>query len=247
MAAHVLLEDAEADYMGIPIDLKSGWQNSKEYLNINPKGRVPALITEGKILTETPSILAYVAQMFPEKELAPKEPFEFARGDKFLEELKEKGQKMGIILVRATPIMEVLTGFMIAGLIYCSARMVHSGTLEINNFFSFLAAMMLSYQPVRALATLNIGVSHCLSGARRVFEIIDQKRKINENINAKDLVINKAKIEYKDVSFAYDGGKEILKSINHDQIFKNWINPTNVLGLIIGALIMYITGLLIAV
>ena len=143
-----------------------------------------------------------------------KEPFEFARADKFLEELKEKGQKMGIILVRATPIMEVLTGFMIAGLIYYSARMVHSGTLEINNFFSFLAAMMLSYQPVRALATLNIGINQGLSGARRVYEIIDLKRKIDENINAKDLVIDKAKIEYKDVSFAYDGEKEVLKSIN---------------------------------
>ena len=143
-----------------------------------------------------------------------KEPFEFARADKFLEELKEKGQKMGIILVRATPIMEVLTGFMIAGLIYCSAIMVNNGTLEINNFFSFLAAMMLSYQPVRSLATLNIGVQHGLSGARRVYEIIDLKRKIDENINAKDLVIDKAKIEYKDVSFAYDGEKEVLKSIN---------------------------------
>ena len=143
-----------------------------------------------------------------------KEQFEFARADKFLEEAKEKGQKMGIILVRATPIMEVLTGFMIAGLIYYSARMVHSGTLEINNFFSFLAAMMLSYQPVRALATLNIGINQGLAGARRVFEVIDLKRKIDENINAKDLVIDKAKIEYKDVSFAYDGEKEVLKSIN---------------------------------
>ena len=143
-----------------------------------------------------------------------KEPFEFARADKFLEELKEKGQKMGIILVRATPIMEVLTGFMIAGLIYCSAIMVNNGTLEINNFFSFLAAMMLSYQPVRSLATLNMGIQHGLSGARRVYEIIDLKRKIDENINAKDLVIDKAKIEYKDVSFAYDGEKEVLKSVN---------------------------------
>ena len=143
-----------------------------------------------------------------------KEQFEFARAGKFLEEIREKGQKMGIILVRATPIMEILTGFMIAGLIYCSAIMVNNGTLEINNFFSFLAAMMLSYQPVRSLATLNMGVQHGLSGARRVYEIIDLKRKIDENINAKDLVIDKAKIEYKDVSFAYDGEKEVLKSVN---------------------------------
>ena len=143
-----------------------------------------------------------------------KEQFEFARADKFLEEAKEKGQKMGIILVRATPIMEVLTGFMIAGLIFFAATMVRDGTLEINNFFSFLAAMMLSYQPVRSLATLNIGIQQGLSGARRVLAVIDEKREIDENINSKDLVIDKANIEYKDVSFGYDAEKEILKSIN---------------------------------
>ena len=105
------------------------------------------------------------------------------RADKFLEEAKEKGQKMGIVLMRATPIMEVLTGIMIAALIYYSAIMVNEGTLEINNFFSFLAAMMLSYQPVRSLATLNIGINQGLSGARRVLAVIDQEREIYDNIN----------------------------------------------------------------
>ncbi len=175
----------------------------------------------GKITTELQikigMITSYFLEILKNSKIIKtyqKEQFEFARADKFLEEAKEKGQKMGIILVRATPIMEVLTGFMIAGLIYYSARMVNSGTLEINNFFSFLAAMMLSYQPVRALATLNIGINQGLAGARRVLEVIDLKRKIDENINAKDLVIDKAKIEYKNVSFAYDGKKEVLKSIN---------------------------------
>jgi subfamily B ATP-binding cassette protein MsbA len=175
----------------------------------------------GKITTELQikigMITSYFLEILKNSKIIKtyqKEQFEFARADKFLEEAKEKGQKMGIILVRTTPIMEVLTGFMIAGLIYYSARMVNNGTLEINNFFSFLAAVMLSYQPVRALATLNIGIKQGLSGARRVFEVIDLKRKIDENINAKDLVINKAKIEYKNVSFAYDGEKEVLKSIN---------------------------------
>ena len=143
-----------------------------------------------------------------------KEQFEFTRADKFLEEAKEKGQKMGIVLVRATPIMEVLTGIMLAGLIYYSAIMVRDGALEINNFFSFLAAMMLSYQPVRSLATLHIGINQGLSGARRVLAVIDEKRKIYDNINAKELIIDKAKIEYKDVNFSYDDKKEILKSIN---------------------------------
>ena len=175
----------------------------------------------GKITTQVQEkigiITTYLSEILKNSKIIKtyqKEQFEFKRANKFLEEAKEKGQKMGIVLVRATPIMEVLTGIMIAGLIYYSAIMVSEGTLEINNFFSFLAAMMLSYQPVRSLATLNIGINQGLSGARRVLAVIDEERKINENINAKDLVINKATIEYKNVNFSYDAKKEILKSIN---------------------------------
>ena len=175
----------------------------------------------GKITTQLQEkigmITTYLSEILKNSKIIKtyqKEQFEFQRADKFLEEAKEKGQKMGIVLVRATPIMEVLTGIMIAGLIYYSSIMVMDGTLEINNFFSFLAAMMLSYQPVRSLATLNIGINQGLSGARRVLAVIDEERKIYDNINAKDLVIDKAKIEYKDVNFAYDTKKEILKSIN---------------------------------
>ena len=175
----------------------------------------------GKITTQLQEkigmITTYLSEILKNSKIIKtyqKEQFEFQRADKFLEEAKEKGQKMGIVLVRATPIMEVLTGIMLAGLIYYSAIMVRDGALEINNFFSFLAAMMLSYQPVRSLATLNIGINQGLSGARRVLAVIDQEREIYDNINAKDLVIDKANIEYKDVSFAYDAKKEILKSIN---------------------------------
>ena len=175
----------------------------------------------GKITTQLQEkigmITTYLSEILKNSKIIKtyqKEQFEFQRADKFLEEAKEKGQKMGIVLVRATPIMEVLTGIMLAGLIYYSAIMVSDGTLEINNFFSFLAAMMLSYQPVRSLATLHIGINQGLSGARRVLAVIDEERKIDDNINAKDLVIDKAKIEYKNVSFAYDDKKEILKSIN---------------------------------
>jgi subfamily B ATP-binding cassette protein MsbA len=163
------------------------------------------------------SVTTYFTEIFKNYKIIKtyqKEMFEYKRADKFLEEAKEKGQKMGIVLVRTTPIMEFLTGIMIATLIYSSAQMVSDGTLEINSFFSFLAAMMLAYQPVRSLATLNIGVNQGISGAKRVFAVIDQERKISDKKNAKDLIINKAKIEYKDVSFTYDGNKEILKSVN---------------------------------
>ena len=63
MSVHILLEDAEAKFEGIRIDLDSGYQRTKEYLIINPKGRVPALITENGVLTETPAILSYIAKM----------------------------------------------------------------------------------------------------------------------------------------------------------------------------------------
>jgi len=73
---------------------------------------------------------------------------------------------------------------------------------------------MLAYQPVRSLATLNIGINQGISGARRVLAVIDQEKKIYNDINAKDLVIDKAKIEYKNVSFSYEGKKTVLKSLN---------------------------------
>ena len=175
----------------------------------------------GKITTELQEkvgiVTTYLTEILKNSKIIKtyqKENFEFARADKFLEETREKGQKMGIILVRATPIMEVLTGIMIAGLIYYSSIMVEDGTLEINTFFSFLAAMMLAYQPVRSLATLNIGINQGISGARRVLAVIDQEKKIYNDINAKDLVIDKAKIEYKNVSFSYEGKKTVLKSLN---------------------------------
>jgi subfamily B ATP-binding cassette protein MsbA len=73
--------------------------------------------------------------------------------------LRDKTKKIGFIFVRATPIMETLTGIMIAALIYFAGKLVMSDELAVNNFFSFLAAMMLAYQPVRSLATLNMGIS----------------------------------------------------------------------------------------
>jgi subfamily B ATP-binding cassette protein MsbA len=76
--------------------------------------------------------------------------------------------------------METLTGIMIAALIFYSGKLIVSNELGINNFFSFLAAMMLAYQPVRSLATLNIAVNQGLVAAKRVLPIIDNKNKIIE-------------------------------------------------------------------
>ena len=123
--------------------------------------------------------------------------------------------KIGFILIRATPIMEVLTGIMIGGFIYFSGYMIANGEMEINNFFSFLTAMMLAYQPIRSLATINMLFNQGAVGAQRVFEIIDAEPSIKEIDSAPDLKIAKGEIKFEKVSFAYPKTKEqAIKNIN---------------------------------
>ena len=82
-APHILLEDIGADYNAVRIDFMTGEQRSPAYLAVNPKGRLPSLVTEKGVLTETPAILVYLAQRFPEQDLAPSDPFEFAIAQAF--------------------------------------------------------------------------------------------------------------------------------------------------------------------
>ena len=129
--------------------------------------------------------------------------------------LRDKTKKIGFIFVRATPIMETLTGIMIAALIYFAGKLVMSDELAVNNFFSFLAAMMLAYQPVRSLATLNMGISQGLSAAGRILPIVDVENKIKEKETATKISIDKGSIEFKNVIFKYDkGNSDVLKSVN---------------------------------
>ena len=83
LASHIALEEAGAKYEAVKLDLSQGDQRKPEYLKVNPKGRVPALMTEHGILTETPAILAWIAQTYPQAELAPTDPFEFAQAQAF--------------------------------------------------------------------------------------------------------------------------------------------------------------------
>jgi glutathione S-transferase len=84
LASHIALEEAGADYTTERLSFKANQQNSPEYLAINPKGRVPALVTDRGILTETPAMLAFVAQTFPQAKLAPlDDPFAFAQVQAF--------------------------------------------------------------------------------------------------------------------------------------------------------------------
>jgi subfamily B ATP-binding cassette protein MsbA len=143
------------------------------------------------------------------------EKFEMERSTIEISNLKEKAIKMTEIFTRNTPVMECLTGIMIGILIFYAGILISKDELEINSFFSFLAAMMLAYQPVRSLAGLNITISQGLSAAKRVLPIIDRKSEINDDVNRANLKLDNAKIEFKDVVFSYDKKeKSNLNSIN---------------------------------
>ena len=133
----------------------------------------------------------------------------------FINSVRDKSKKISFVLIRATPIMETLTGIMIGSLIYVAGKLILQNELEINNFFSFLAAMMLAYQPIRSLATLNMGLQQGISAAKRVIPIIDIKNQIIDNENNTNLKITSGDIEFKNVSFCYNNNNNnVLRSIN---------------------------------
>ena len=176
----------------------------------------------GKVTTDQMSkagiLNSYLIEIFKNHKIIKifqKENFEKKRANEKISELKETSRKINEVFVRASPIMEALTGIMIAFLIFISAKLIANNELEVSNFFSFLAAMMLAYQPVRSLATLNITIQQGLSGARRVLPIIDDVQKISEKNSAKKLEIRKGNISFENVKFSYYSEEsKILKSIN---------------------------------
>tara|TARA_Y100000817_G_C16849082_1_gene541285 strand:+ start:36 stop:1778 length:1743 start_codon:yes stop_codon:yes gene_type:complete len=144
-----------------------------------------------------------------------REKIEEEKSKAAIEDLADKQIKIGKVLIRATPIMETLTGLMIAGFIYFSGFLIAQGEIGINNFFSFLAAMMLSYQPIRSLATLNMAIYQGVAAAERIFKIIDEKIQIKDEEKFPELKVKNADIKFQDVSFQYKTGKDsAVKKIN---------------------------------
>ena len=176
----------------------------------------------GKVTTQAQEksgfLSTYLIELFKNHKLMKifqKENYEKDKADRHLNQLKEKSKKIATIYVRMSPIMEILTGIIIAILIFYAAKLISLGKLGINNFFSFLAAMMLAYQPVRALSTLNMTLYQGISAASRIIPIIDQKNYIKDLDSAENLRINGGNIEFRNVSFAYESKEgKILNSIN---------------------------------
>ena len=165
----------------------------------------------GKVATEAQEksgyLTTYLVELFKNHKLIKifqKEDLEVNRADKHLAQLKDKNKKIQTVFVRLSPIMETLTGIMVAILIFYSGKLMARGEVDINNFFSFLAAMMLAYQPVRALSTLNMVINQGLSAASRIIPIIDQKNEIRDSDSAKPLIIKNANISFNNLDFSYE-------------------------------------------
>jgi len=176
----------------------------------------------GKVATEAQEksgfLNSYLIELFKNHKLIKifqKEKYETSRSFNHLENLKNKTAKIRTVYVRVSPVMETLTGIMIAVLIFYSGKLIIYGEIDINNFFSFLAAMMLAYQPVRSLATINMAVSQGLSAAKRIIPIIDQENEIKDSEQAEEIKITDGTIKFKNVIFSYsDDNEKVLKDIN---------------------------------
>ena len=177
----------------------------------------------GKVTTEAQEksgdLNKYLIDLFKNHKIIKifqREKFENERSEKFVNDLKKKSIKIATIFIRATPIMEILTGIMIAILIFYSGKLIMNGLLNINNFFSFLAAMMLAYQPVKSLATINVGVFQGLSAGKRIIPIIDIQNKISTNDTQNELSLKNGSINFANVNFKYESNlnNQVLHDIN---------------------------------
>jgi len=176
----------------------------------------------GKVVTEAQEksgfLNTHLIELFKNHKLIKifqREDYESKRTDGYLDQLKDKNIKINTVYVRLSPIMETLTGIMIAILIFYSGKLALEGDIEIGNFFSFLAAMMLAYQPVRSLSTLNMVLNQGTSAAVRILPIIDNENKIHDHKNSEDVNIIDGKIKFQNLNFRYNSKEDyVLKEIN---------------------------------
>ena len=175
--------------------------------------RIGKAVTEaGEISGRLTSYLSEVLKASKMIRIYQKEDDEYQKAKNIIFQMVNKSAKISSIIVRATPLMEALTGFMIAGFIFFSGSLIASGELQVNQFFSFLAAMMLAYQPIRSLATINMIVFSGAAGAKRIYSVIDNPIKINNDKSLPDLNASKGNIKFNNVSFKYENSND--KAIN---------------------------------
>ena len=169
----------------------------------------------GEIAGDLTTFLSEIFKSSKMIRIYQKEEVENKNAQNVINKLVNKNIKIASVMIRATPIMETLTGFMIAGFIFYSGKLISAGQLEINNFFSFLAAMMLAYQPIRSLATINMAAYQGAASAKRIFEVIDTPILIKNEINLPSLKVKTCNIKFENIGFHYLNTKEkAIKNIN---------------------------------
>ena len=143
-----------------------------------------------------------------------KEEEELKRISMVIDERFKAIRKVEQTRLGAGPIMEIISAIAIAIVVFFAGYRSMQGAITLGEFVSFLAALMLAYQPVRALAGINIGIQEGIAAAKRIYEIIDQKNEIYHDENAPSLKLNNASIEFKNISFTYPDGTHALKNLS---------------------------------
>ncbi|MEK0419385.1 MAG: hypothetical protein RIQ65_78 [Pseudomonadota bacterium] len=143
-----------------------------------------------------------------------KEEEELKRISMIIDERFKAIRKVEQTRLGAGPIMEIISAMAIAIVVFFAGYRSMQGAITLGEFVSFLAALMLAYQPVRALAGINIGIQEGISAAKRIYEIIDQKNEIYHDENAPSLELKNASIEFKNISFSYPDGTQALKNLS---------------------------------
>jgi len=177
----------------------------------------------GKITTQAQEksgdLNRYLVDLFKNHKIIKifqRENFEETRSELFVNDLKKKSAKISAVYIRSTPVMEILTGLMIAILIFYSGKLIISEELGINNFFSFLAAMMLAYQPVKTLTKVNVAIAQGIAAAERILPIIDTKNEIDVNEELDKLNVLNGDIIFDNIEFNYKSNpsNKVLKNIS---------------------------------
>ena len=143
-----------------------------------------------------------------------REKDEMSKLGKIIKNWIDKSTKVEKTRLGSAPMMETLTGFAVASVVFAGGFRSMNGNLEIGAFFSFLTALMLAYQPVRQLAGINIALNEGFTAATRIYKILDEQVLIKNSKHAKLLDIKDGNIEFHNVSMNYRNGPDILHNIN---------------------------------
>jgi ATP-binding cassette, subfamily B, bacterial MsbA len=114
----------------------------------------------------------------------------------------------------AGPVMETITGMAVAIVVFAGGYLSIQNKIEVGSFFSFLTALMLAYQPVRALAGVNIGINEGIAAAKRIYTLLDNVNEIADHVKSENLIIKNKDIVFENVTFSYPDGTIALKNIS---------------------------------